>query len=96
MESRRRQSALTKSIQSALLHDPDRFKKSALGRVLAFFTVRRIKLARHEAHFFEKLRREIWKLDEEEYQASFRSTGGQPPLAAMGDLGYSGSVRFTH
>lgn len=91
----RRESALTKSIQSGLLRDPDRFKKTPWGRFLAFFTLRRIKLVRYEKHLFAKLRQEVWKFDEDEYQASFHTTSGQPPLKSMGDLGYSGSVGMT-
>lgn len=88
----RRQSALTKSIQSGLLREPDKSKKTAWGRFLAFFTFHRIKLVRHELQLFAQLRKEVWNFDEDEYQASFRTTSGQPPLKTMGDLGYSGSV----
>lgn len=88
----RRESSLTKSIQSGLLRDPDRFKKTPWGRFLAFFTFQRIKLIRHERHLFVKLRQEVWKFNEDEYQASFHTTNGQAPLKTMGDLGYSGSV----
>lgn len=92
MGKNRRQSTLTKSIQSGLLRDPDRCKKTAWRRFIAFFTFHRIKLVRHEQQLFLKLRQEVWKFDEDEYQASFRTTSGQPPLKMMGDLGYSGSV----
>lgn len=94
MGTKRREKALAKSIQAGLLRDPDRFKKSAWGSIRAFFTVYRIKLIRHEMHLFAKLREDIWRFDESEYQASFRTTSGQPPLKMMGDLGYSGSVGF--
>lgn len=96
MGNNRRQSALTKSIQSGLLREPDQCKKTAWARFLAFFTFHRIKLVRYELELFAKLRKEIWNFDEEEYQASFRTTSGQPPLKAMGDLGYSGSVGDLH
>jgi hypothetical protein len=92
MGKNRRQEALTKSIQSGLLRDPDRFKKTVWGQFIAFFTIRRIKLIRHERHLFAKLRREVWNFDEDEYQSSFHTTSGQPPLKMIGDLGYSGSV----
>ena len=88
-----RESALTKSIQSALNREPDRFKKTVLGKLVAFFSVRRIKLVRHERELFGRLRHEVWEFDQDEYQASFRTTRGQSPLKTMGDLGYSGSVR---
>jgi hypothetical protein len=92
MGKSRRQSALTKSIQAGLLRDPDRFKKTGWGQFIAFFTLYRIKLIRFEDELFARLRQEIWKFNENEYQASFRTTSGQPPLKSMGDLGYSGSV----
>ncbi|KAJ5585568.1 uncharacterized protein N7459_005368 [Penicillium hispanicum] len=94
MGPRRRQSALTTSIQSGLLCDPDRFKKTPWGRFLAFFTLHRIKLIRYERRLFAKLRQEVWAFDEDDYQSSFHTTSGQPPLKAMGDLGYSGSTFF--
>lgn len=93
MGNKRREAALTKSIQSGLLREPDKCKKTTWGRFLAFFTVRRIKLVRYELELFAQLRKEIWKFDEDQYQASFRTTSGQSPLKMMGDLGYSGSVR---
>lgn len=93
MGSSHREKALTKSIQKGLLRDPDRFKKTAWGRFIAFFTVRRIKLIRFESELFSKLRREVWLFNEDDYQASFRTTSGQKALKSIGDLGYSGSVR---
>lgn len=92
MGKNRRQSALAKSIQSALLRDPDRFKRTVWGQIIAFFTIRRIKLIRHERTLFAKLRQEVWDFDEHEYQASFHMRDNQPPLKIIGDLGYSGSV----
>ncbi|KAJ5102561.1 hypothetical protein N7532_003090 [Penicillium argentinense] len=92
MGTKRREKALAKSIQAGLLRDPDQFKKSVWGSILAFFTLHRIKLLRHEMHLFAKLRQEIWQFNEDEYHSSFRTTSGQPPLKMMGDLGYSGSV----
>jgi hypothetical protein len=94
MGKSRRQSALTKSIQAGLLRDPDRFKKTTWGHFIAFFTLYRIKLIRFEEELFARLRQEYWKFNENEYQASFRTTSGQPPLKSMGDLGYSGSVSW--
>ncbi|KAJ5316557.1 hypothetical protein PENANT_c019G08546 [Penicillium antarcticum] len=91
----RRQKSLSKSIQSALTRDPDRFKKSALGKLIAFFSVYRIKLVRHEKILFDQLRQDIWELNEDEYRGSFHTTRGQPPLKTMGDLGYSGSTFFS-
>ncbi|KAJ6073267.1 hypothetical protein N7467_011352 [Penicillium canescens] len=95
MGTSRRQSSLSKSIQSALTREPDRFKKTALGKLMAFFSVYRIKLVRHEKIVFEQLRQDVWQFDEDEYKGSFHTTRGQPPLKAMGDLGYSGSTFFS-
>lgn len=92
MGTKRREKALAKSIQAGLLRDPEKFRKSAWGSILAFFTFHRIKLVRHEVKMFQDLRKEVWNFDEDGYQASFRTTSGQPPLKMMGDLGYSGSV----
>lgn len=92
MTTSRRESALTKSIQNGVLRDPDRFRTSCGARVMAFFTIRRIKLVRFEGHLFTGLRREVWNFNEDEYQASFHTSSGQQPLKAIGDLGYSGSV----
>ncbi|CAP97527.1 hypothetical protein E8E15_009073 [Penicillium rubens] len=94
MGNTRRESALTKSIQSGLLREPDKCKKTAWRRFLAFFTVRRIRLVRYELELFVRLRKEIWKFDEDEYKASFR-TSAQPPLKMIGDMGYSGSTFFS-
>ena len=43
---------------------------------------------------FAKLRQDVWNFDEDEYQSSFHTTSGQPPLKMIGDLGYSGSVNL--
>ncbi|KAJ5742404.1 uncharacterized protein N7511_011423 [Penicillium nucicola] len=91
----RRQKSLSKSIQSALTRDPDRFKKSALGKLVAFFSVYRIKLVRHEKILFDQLRQDVWQFDDHDYKGSFHTTRGQPPLKTMGDLGYSGSTFFS-
>ena len=90
---KRRQSMLTRSIQSALFRDPETFKKTVTGCILAFFCVFYIRLIRYEADKFRNLRSEIWKIDDEEYAASFRTRDRRRPIQAMGDLGYSGSVR---
>lgn len=90
MKQSRRESALIKSIQSALTREKES-KKTILKKFLAFFSVRRTKLSRHERELFDKLRLEIWNFDQTEYQASFH-TRGQLPLKTVGDLGYSGSV----
>jgi hypothetical protein len=93
MGESKRELALTKSIQSALTRDSDGFKKTVFGKLLAFFSVRRIKLVQHEKELFGRLRQGVWEFDPDQYQGSFHTTRGQPPLKPMGDMGYSGSVR---
>ena len=64
-------------------------------RILAFFAVFHLPLARYRAGLFKKLRNEIWGIDETEYTESFRSQSNnkRTDLIAIGDLGYSGSAR---
>jgi hypothetical protein len=65
-----------------------------LARIIAFFTIFSLTLARYRASLFKKLRNEVWELEEEEYTESFRSPSKskRTDLVAVGDLGYSGSV----
>lgn len=65
-----------------------------LARILAFFAIFSLTLARYRAKLFRKLRNETWQIEEEEYTESFRSPSKnkRTDLVAIGDLGYSGSV----
>lgn len=65
-----------------------------LARIIAFFAIFSLTLARYRAKLFKKLRNEIWQIEEEEYTESFRSPSKskRTDLIAIGDLGYSGSV----
>ncbi|KAE8153770.1 hypothetical protein BDV25DRAFT_14507 [Aspergillus avenaceus] len=93
---RRRQLALSKSIQLALFRDPRAFRMSLLGRILAFFSIFYIKLIRYKAQIFRKLRNEIWDIPEEDYRACFLSEEDKTlPLLPKGDLGFSGSTFFS-
>lgn len=67
-----------------------------LARILAFFAFFNLTLARYRAGVFRKLRNELWGIEEEEYTESFRSPSKnkRTDLIAVGDLGYSGSVRI--
>jgi len=67
---------------------------NVVGRLLAFFSVFQLPLARYKANLFKKLRNDIWEIDETEYTESFRSQSNnkRTDLVAIGDLGYSGSV----
>jgi len=66
-----------------------------LARILAFFSIFQLTLARYRDQIFKKLRNETWSIEEEEYAESFRSPskGKRTDLKSVGDLGYSGSVR---
>ncbi|KAB8264357.1 hypothetical protein BDV32DRAFT_135287 [Aspergillus pseudonomiae] len=93
---RRRQVALAKSIQFALFRDPKTFRKTLIGRIIAFFSVFSLKLLRYEPDVFRRLRNEIWEISEERYRASFLSGEDKAlPLLPMGDLGFSGSTFFS-
>lgn len=70
-------------------------RPSVFARIWAFFSIFSLSLARYHASLFKKLRNETWEIEEEEYTESFRSSSKskQTDLVAIGDLGYSGSVR---
>ncbi|EAL93699.1 hypothetical protein KXW98_008822 [Aspergillus fumigatus] len=95
MTGSRRHSALAKSIQLALFRDPKAFRKSLLGRILAFFSIFYIRLIRYRDELFRKLRNDVWEIDEVEYKACFFSENKTLPLKPMGDLGLSGSTFFS-
>jgi hypothetical protein len=92
----RRQRLISTSILRAIFKSsPEKNKKPGLlARILAFFSVFQLTLARFREELFQKLRNETWKIEEEEYIESFRSPsrGKRTDLIAVGDLGYSGSV----
>lgn len=88
--------ALRKSIEGAVIKDPNGAHKRIIGYITAFFTVLNITLVRYDNVVFEKLRHETWEIDEDEYKASFTRKCGRDKnsLKAMGDMGYSGSTFF--
>jgi hypothetical protein len=68
-------------------------KTGFLGRLLAFFRIFDLALTRFEPDQFRKLRQEIWKIEDSEYNEAFsKDNGRDPTVHAVGDLGYSGSV----
>lgn len=69
-------------------------KTGLLARILALFSVFQLTLARYKEDLFNKLREDVWQLDEDEYRESFREAEKGGSLKSVGDLGYSGSVRF--
>lgn len=91
----RRQRLISTSILRAIFRTRSRKDNpSLLTRILAFFSIFQLGLARYREAVFKKLRNEIWGIEEEEYTESFRSPSGgkRTDLNAIGDLGYSGSV----
>lgn len=94
----RRQRLISTSILRAIFSPKKAYgtddRPSLWARILAFFAVFNLTLARYRASLFRRLRNEIWAIDEEEYTESFRSTSRKKrtDLVAVGDLGYSGSV----
>ncbi|KAI9158155.1 putative phosphatidylinositol phosphate kinase [Paramyrothecium foliicola] len=79
--------------------------RDVLRRVLQFFALFKLLLARYRPDDFAALRRDAWELDDDEYTDSFQSpqqAGGsrkgkenESELVPVGDLGYSGSTFFT-
>jgi hypothetical protein len=97
-EMGRRQRLISNSILGAIFSPKKAYgtddRPSLFARILAFFAVFNLALARYRAALFRKLRNEIWAIDEEEYKESCRSSrhNKRTDLVAVGDLGYSGSV----
>ncbi|KAL4906716.1 hypothetical protein BDW74DRAFT_136990 [Aspergillus multicolor] len=88
-----RQKAIARAVQRAVLRSgPARL--SIIQRIFAFFRIFYLTLIRYEQELFYNLRKEIWKLPEEEYLACFKNDRKSPALEQMGDLGYSGSTFF--
>jgi hypothetical protein len=94
----RRERLVSTSILRAIFRtkSPDVDKpQGIIARIVAFFAVFQLALSRYRGKLFRLLRNEIWGMEEEEYTESFRSPskGKRTDLIAIGDLGYSGSVR---
>jgi len=82
------------SILTAIFPSADPGHISLLARFIAWFSLFQLVLTRYQASLFKHLRTEVWRLDEDEYNESFRrSDGKKGGLKPIGDLGYSGSVR---
>lgn len=96
----RRQRLISTSILRAIfvtkpVSNDETAQPGLLARLVAFFSIFQLTLARYRDQIFKKLRHEAWQIDEEEYVESFRSPskGKRTDLKSVGDLGYSGSVR---
>jgi hypothetical protein len=100
----RRDRLISSSILRAIFHtgsaqdDGEKARPGLLARIIAFFAIFSLSLARYRARLFQKLRNETWQIEEEEYTESFRSPSKnkRTDLVAIGDLGYSGSVCVVH
>ncbi|KAF3052172.1 hypothetical protein E8E11_005772 [Didymella keratinophila] len=98
----RRQRLISTSILRAIfvtkpVSNDETAKPGLLARILAFFSIFQLTLARYRDQIFKKLRKESWQIEEEEYTESFRSQSKykRTDLKSVGDLGYSGSTFFT-
>jgi hypothetical protein len=96
----RRQRLISTSILRAIfitkpVSNDENARPGLLARILAFFSLFQLTLARYRDHIFKNLRNETWGIEEEEYTESFRSPSKakRTDLKSVGDLGYSGSVR---
>lgn len=86
-----RDKRISKSVLRAIFHGRAP-KIGLLARILAFFSIFQLTLARYKENLFKKLRTDVWQLDEDEYRESFREAEKGGSLKSVGDLGYSGSV----
>lgn len=91
-----RESALSKSIQSALYIDPNTFRRSETESFKIFFSIHYIRLLRYADLLFKKLRNDVWEINEYEYLECFSTPDTAVSLRPMGDLGLSGSVVSRH
>ncbi|KAF2499328.1 SAICAR synthase-like protein [Lophium mytilinum] len=94
----RRQQSISRSILNAIFRAPEHPSNkppTLLARIIAFFSLFQLALARYKPELFKKLRNEVWEIDEDEYTESFRSEKKSGGLVSVGDLGYSGSTFFT-
>ncbi|KAJ9666773.1 hypothetical protein H2201_003177 [Coniosporium apollinis] len=89
-----RDKRISKSVLRAIFHGRAP-KIGLLARILAFFSIFQLTLARYKENLFKKLRTDVWQLDEDEYRESFREAEKGGSLKSVGDLGYSGSTFFT-
>lgn len=91
--------AIARSVVRAIVGGAKKRSRSPIAFILALvstiFSLYQLPLHKHRAIVFEDLRQKHWKLDEDDYLASFRPReDGKPEdvLSAMGDMGFSGSV----
>jgi hypothetical protein len=98
-----RQEAIARSVALAVLHGFQTRTNNALGYIFflfsTFFSLYQLPFDKIRPADFANLRRKHWKVTDDAYYDSFRSKGGENAeevLTAIGDMGYSGSVRDLH
>lgn len=95
----RRDRLISASILKAIFNtdpqDEGATRRGFFARIWAFFSFFSLVLERYRAQLFKALRNHTWDIEEDEYTESFRNPGKSTRLVAVGDLGYSGSVRLT-
>lgn len=91
--------AIARSVVRAIVDGAKKRSRSPIVFILAListiFSLYELPLHKHRANVFEDLRQKYWKLDEDDYIASFQPGEDgklEDVLSAMGDMGFSGSV----
>ena len=99
-----RQEKIARSVVRAITNGSGMEKRSQrpLKWILAlfslFFSLYQLALQKIRPADFANLRRKHWQLDDDEYTSSFQAAEGgsakqEETLKAIGDMGFSGSVR---
>lgn len=91
--------AIARSIVQTILNGAKKRSRSPVAYILTListiFSFYQLPLHKHRPEVFTNLRQQHWKVEDEEYLASFRvEDGGKPEdaLRPMADMGFSGSV----
>ncbi|KAH8788149.1 hypothetical protein F5883DRAFT_657699 [Diaporthe sp. PMI_573] len=94
--------AIARSIVQTVLNGAKKGSRSPIAYILTLvstiFSLYQLPLHKHRPEVFEKLRQQHWKVEDEEYLASFRvEDDGKPEdaLRPMADMGFSGSSFFS-
>ncbi|KAL2284888.1 hypothetical protein FJTKL_08703 [Diaporthe vaccinii] len=94
--------AIARSIVLTILNGAKKRSRSPIAYILTListiFSLYELPLHKHRPEVFANLRQQHWKVDDDEYLASFRvEDGGKPEdaLRSMADLGFSGSSFFS-
>lgn len=91
--------AIARSIVQTVLNGAKKRSRSPIAYILTLvstiFSLYQLPLHKHRPEVFANLRQQHWKVEDEEYLASFRVENGgklEDALKPMADLGFSGSV----